>query len=251
MPEPTGKEVGPPEGRTEELRGNLARTRARIEAACRAAARDPHDVTLVVVTKTYPVDDIRRLVQLGVSDVGENRDQEAKHKAEQAADLGLTWHFVGQLQTNKAGSVASYADMVHSVDRLRLVEALERGAARAAGVRSGVPLDCLVEVNLDPPQSREPGRGGADPEAARAIADAIAASAHLRLRGVMGVAPVGGDATAAFDVLAGVLESLRREHPALDVMSAGMSDDLEQAIAAGATHLRVGSAILGTRPPLG
>lgn len=230
--------------RTEELREGLARTRARIESACAAAGRDPAGVTLIVVTKTWPADDVRRLAALGVTDVGENRDQEARAKAAETAGLGLTWHFVGQLQTNKAASVARYADLVHSVDRVRLVEALDRGAERA-----GRRLDCLVEVSLDP--DGPPGRGGAPPEMASEVADAIAASGHLRLRGVMGVAPLGADAGPAFMSLAGVLDDLRGVHPGVDVMSAGMSEDLEQAIAAGATHLRVGSAVLGSRPPLG
>lgn len=230
--------------RTEELRESLALTRARIDAACAAAGRDSADVTLIVVTKTWPVDDVRRLAGLGVRDVGENRDQEARVKAAETFELDLTWHFIGQLQTNKAASVARYADLVHSVDRLRLVEALDQGARKADRI-----LDCLVEVSLDPPGAQ--GRGGVAADDAAVVASAIADADHLRLRGVMGVAPVGGDAAAAFARLAEVLSALRRDHAGLDVMSAGMSEDLEQAVAAGATHLRVGSAVLGTRPPLG
>jgi len=236
--------LGAPDERMHELRDGLERTHRRIASACAAAGRDPDHVTLVVVTKNWPADDVRRLAALGVRDVGENRDQEARAKAAETADLGLTWHFVGQLQTNKAASVAGYADLVHSVDRARLVDALDRGAERA-----GRSLGCLVEVSLDPPGS--PGRGGVPPDQAGDVAAAIAASGHLRLRGVMGVAPLGGDAESAFSRLADVLADLRRDYPGLDVMSAGMSEDLEQAVAAGATHLRVGSAVLGTRPPLG
>ena len=226
--------------RTDELREGLEQARRRIASACRAAGRDPDEVTLVVVTKTWPVEDAARLASLGVRDVGENRDQEAAAKAAATEGLGLRWHFIGQLQTNKAASVARYADLVHSVDRLSLVEALEKGAAKADRV-----LDCLVQVSLDPPD--QPARGGIPPLAVDDVAAAIAGSPHLRLRGVMGVAPLGGDPAQAFALLAATRDRLRQSHPDADVMSAGMSEDLEEAVAAGATHLRVGSAILGTR----
>lgn len=233
------------DARTEQLREALAATRARIDAACLSSGRDPDGVTLVVVTKTWPAADIARLASLGVRDVGENRDQEARAKAAELPDL--RWHFIGQIQTNKAASVASYADLVHAVDRLSLVTALDKGAARAGRI-----VDCLAEVNLDDPaDGSAAGRGGVRPEHAGEIADAIAAAPHLRLRGVMGVAPLGGDAAEAFGVLAATGADLRARHPEADLMSAGMSGDLEQAVAAGATHLRVGSAILGSRPPLG
>lgn len=237
------------DSRTEELRRALDATWERIGSACAAQERDPSSITLVVVTKTWPTDDAVRLVDLGVHDLGENRDQEASAKAtavRQARPSGdVRWHFIGQLQTNKAVSVASYADLVHTVDRGSLVAALDKGARKA-----GRRLDCLVEVNLDVGEIPA-GRGGVRPEEAPAIADAIAAAEGLRLRGVMGVAPLGGDAEAAFARLADVREHLRRDHPDADLMSAGMSEDLEYAVAAGATHLRVGSAILGTRGPLG
>jgi pyridoxal phosphate enzyme (YggS family) len=234
--------------RTRELAANLAQVRARIDAACRACDRDPDNVTLIVVSKTWPADDVRRLASLGVRDFGENRDQEAAPKAAATADLGLRWHFVGQLQSNKAASVARYADLVHSVDRPSLVAALERGAVKAGRV-----VPCLVEVDLT--QGAE-GRGGVVPTEAPSLAELIAAAEHLDLRGVMGVAPLGqGDqrevSAAAFRRLADLAGQLRQAHPQATVISAGMSDDLEEAIRAGATHLRVGSAVLGTRPPLG
>jgi len=228
--------------RLAELAANLGRVRARLAAACRAAGRDPEAVSLVAITKTWPADDVRRLAALGVRDVGENRDQEARPKAAACADLGLVWHFVGQLQTNKARSVAGYADVVHSVDRPRLVSALDRGA-----VEAGRAVGVLLEVALD----GEAGRGGAPAAEVPALAALVAESAALRLLGVMGVAPLGADPAPAFARLAAVSAALRSEHPQAGWISAGMSGDLEAAIAAGATHVRVGTALLGRRGPLG
>jgi PLP dependent protein len=227
--------------RKAEIAAGLSTVDERVRRACFAAGRDPADVTLVVVTKTFPVSDIRLLAELGVRDIGENRDQEAATKVAECADLGLTWHFVGQLQTNKARSVARYAAVVHSVDRARLVEALARAAASA-----GRPVGCLVQVSL----SGDPilGRGGAALPEVMSLADAIAAAESLRMLGVMAVAPPEADPTAAFDHLARVARAVQKRHPAATWISAGMSEDLEPAIAAGATHLRVGSAILGPRP---
>src|SRR4051812_2126145 len=230
-----------PDGRPAELAAALASVQERIRAACAEAGRDRAGVTLVVVTKTYPAADVARLAALGVRDVAENRDQEAAAKHDECAELGLSWHFVGQLQTNKARSVAGYADLVHSVDRPALAAALDRGAARAGRV-----LDCLVQVSLDD----APGRGGVPVPELPALAEAVAAAPALRLRGVMAVAPLGADPRAAFAVLPGLLEQVRRVAPGADVVSAGMSGDLEAAVASGATHLRVGTAILGRRPAL-
>lgn len=236
--------------RADELAVNLDRVRARIEEACAAAGRDPESVTLIVVSKTWPADDVRRLAALGARDFGENRDQEAAPKAAATSDLDLRWHFVGQLQTNKAASVARYADLVHSVDRESLVAALERGASKAGRV-----VGCLIEVDLT---EGADGRGGAHPDDVARIAGLVAGSDHLQLRGVMGVAPlaeVPGEQRAvsarAFERLADISGRLREEYPDADLVSAGMSEDLEEAVHAGATHLRVGSAVLGTRPPLG
>ena len=234
--------------RTQELADRLAQVRARIDAACREHGREPDDVTLVVVTKTWPAEDVRRLASLGVRDVGENRDQEAAPKAAQTEGLDLRWHFVGQLQSNKAASVARYADLVHSVDRPSLVSALDRGAAKA-----GRRIGCLIEVDLT---EGSEGRGGVPPQDVMALADAVAACEHLDLMGVMGVAPLDRAdqrraSAVAFDRLMAIAAEVQRAHPGARVISAGMSEDLEEAVAAGATHLRVGSAVLGTRPPLG
>lgn len=225
--------------RRDELAANLADVRKRIAAACAAAGRDPAGITLVAVTKTFPASDVRLLAGLGVADVAENREQEAGPKAGQCRDLPLTWHFVGQLQTNKARSVASYAHVVQSVDRARLVTALSRAA-----VQAGREVRCLVQVSLDPAAA---GRGGAAPDQVPELADRIAAADGLRLGGVMAVAPLGGDPRTAFAELARVAERVRGRHPGASAISAGMSGDLEQAIECGATHVRVGTALLGGR----
>jgi pyridoxal phosphate enzyme (YggS family) len=229
--------------RREQLAGNLAVVRRRIDAACAQARRDPGDVALVVVTKFFPDSDVRLLAELGVTDVGENRHQEASAKAAACADLGLTWHFIGSIQSNKAAAIAGYSDVVESVDRLKLVGPLDRGAQER-----GREVDCLLQVSLDPPGT--PHRGGAGPEEVAGIAAAIAAAGALRLRGLMAVAPLGEPPLPAFERLAEIAERLRADHPEATIVSAGMSGDLEEAIRCGATHVRVGSAVLGQRPPI-
>lgn len=231
-----------PTARHAELAANLARVEERMAKACADAGRRRSELTLVVVTKTWPVEDVRLLAELGVLDLGESRDQEARVKAASCADLGLRWHFLGQLQRNKARSVAGYADLVHTVDRESLAEALARGRAGS----TTQPLPVLVQVSLD----GDPARGGARAEDVPALASAVAGHSNLRLRGLMAVAPLGCDPAAAFARLRTLSVGLRREHPEAQVISAGMSADLEPAIRAGATHLRVGSAVLGSRPLL-
>jgi PLP dependent protein len=239
--------------RREELSGHLRLVEDRIAAACRAAGRSREEVHLIVVTKFFPGSDIEALCQLGVTDIGESRDQEASAKVaalppEVRARLQV--HFVGQLQSNKAASLAGYADAVHSIDRDKLVLALER-AAVAADRDIGV----LVQVRLVTDQSQVPldasGRGGVGLERVGELANSVAAAQRLRLRGLMAVAPLGVDPAEAFAQLATAARRLRAEHPGATWISAGMSADLEAAVANGATHLRVGSAILGSRPPLG
>jgi pyridoxal phosphate enzyme (YggS family) len=236
------------DARRDEVAAGLAEVERRVEQACRAAGRARSDITIIAVTKTYPASDVRVLAGLGVTDIGENRDQEAAAKAAECADLDLTWHFIGQLQTNKVRSVVSYAHMIHSVDRPRLVEALSREA-----VRAGREVGCLIQVALDRVHEGRGGgpgaRGGARPAEVPAVADAIVSAEGLRLRGVMAVAPLGEDPAEAFARLWTVAQALQKEHPGADVISAGMSGDLAQAIANGATHLRVGTALLGRRTP--
>lgn len=233
--------------RSRELRDNLAAVRARIADAARAAGRAADDVTLIVVSKYFPVADVRRLLDLGVTDFGENKDQEASAKfaeifegASEQERAALRLHFVGQLQSNKAGHVAAYADVVQSVDRAKIASALATGAER-----HGRTLEVMVQVDLD---GSDPGRGGALPEQIAGLAAHVAGLEGLRLSGLMAVAPRGADPDAAFARLAELSRDLRAAHPSADRISAGMSGDLEQAVRHGATHVRIGSAVLGPRP---
>lgn len=225
--------------RHDEVAANLETVRGRIAAACADAGRGVDEVRLVVVTKYFPASDVRILADLGVTDVGENRHQEAEAKAAECADLGLRWHFIGGLQSNKAAAVAAYADVVESVDRVKLVTPL---------ARPGRPVDVLLQVSLDPPGAA--GRSGADPDQLPALAAAVVGSGVLRLRGLMAVAPLGEDPAAAFGRLVEVRRGFLAEHPDATWLSAGMSGDLEDAVRAGATHVRIGSAVLGSRPPV-
>jgi pyridoxal phosphate enzyme (YggS family) len=233
--------------RAAEIAANLAAVRGRIGAACTAAGRDPAEVTLVAVTKTFGVEDVRRLVGLGLRDLGENRDQEARAKvaalaADEPVAAAIRWHFIGRLQRNKCRSVAGYAAVVHAVDRAELVGALAAGARRA----DRAALDVLLQLSLD----GDPARGGALPADVPALAAAIAAAPPLRLRGVMAVAPQGTEPDAAFSRLAAAAAALRADHPGAVAISAGMSGDLEAAIRHGATHVRLGTALLGGRRPM-
>ncbi|MFI2199501.1 YggS family pyridoxal phosphate-dependent enzyme [Streptomyces sp. NPDC020192] len=236
--------------RKTELAANLAQVEQRITAACVAAGREREEVTLIVVTKTYPASDVRILSELGVRHVAENRDQDAAPKAAACTDLPLKWHFVGQLQTNKVRSVVGYADVVQSVDRSRLVTALSTEA-----VRAGREVGCLIQVALDAGVSGRGERGGVGPGGIEELAALVADAPGLRLDGLMTVAPLTGEYAgreqAAFGRLMDLSTDLRRAHPAATMVSAGMSADLEQAVAAGATHVRVGTAVLGVRPRLG
>ena len=225
------------------LGSRLDAVRESVSDACRAAGRDPSEITTIVVTKFHPASLVRELASLGVTDVGENRHQEASAKASACADLDLSWHFIGSIQSNKAAAIAAYADVVESVDRVKLVAALDRGAGER-----GRAVDCLIQVSLDPPEAG--ARGGASADDVPAIAEAVAEAGALRLRGVMAVAPLGAPPLPAFERLAAVAARLRAAHPDAAVVSAGMSGDLEEAIRCGATHVRVGSAVLGPRPPI-
>ncbi len=261
MSQTSSSEPGLSAERRSELEKNLAEVRSRIAAACAAAGRDPGEITLIAITKTRPPADVLLLHELGLTDFGENKDQEAAPKAAAcaaalagagaSADAGvgaarsqpLRWHFVGQLQTNKASSVAGYADVVHSVDRVRLVRALGAAARKA-----GRELTCLVQVDLDTPA--DPARGGVPPGQVREIAEAIEAEQNLILGGVMAIAPLGTDPARAFAPLRPCSLAVRAVNPAAAIISAGMSGDLEAAIGNGATHVRIGTALLGARRPL-
>lgn len=226
--------------RRDELALNLAETRERITASCLEAGRNVDDVTLIVVTKTWPASDTEILFELGATDVGENRDQDARIKHDELGHLALTWHAIGQIQTNKAKSIAQWADVVHAVDRSELVVSL----AKASASRE-FPLKALVQVNLDPSPSE--GRGGCLPVDALRIAREIDQADGLEIAGVMGVAPLNGDAERAFSALQSISREVISQFPQASWISAGMSDDFHIALKFGATHLRIGSSILGHR----
>lgn len=266
--------------RAAELAERLERVRDRIRAAAPSGA----DPTLIVVTKYFPAADVELLARLGVTDVGENKDQEAAGKAADTASLGLSWHFIGQLQSNKAKSVVRYAQAVHSVDRPSLVTALAKAMAgeqqrrAGAGLEPRKDLECFLQVDLRNPSAANPSaaaggsgagapagtsagtpgqgapggpaRGGVLPAELPALADAAAAAPGLRLAGLMAVAPLDEDPLDAFGRLHNLSLQLREKYPEADAVSAGMSGDLEAALACGATHLRIGSDILGPRPPV-
>lgn len=259
MSQTSSSEPDPSAGRREELAGNLAGVRSRIGAACAAAGRDAAEITLIAITKTWPAADVLLLHELGVTDFGENKDQEAAPKAAACAAAGapVRWHFVGQLQTNKAPSVARYADVVHSVDRTRLVRALGK-AARTAGRDHGRELTCLVQVSLAGVAAANTGAGTAAADPARGgvpigqlgeVAAAIEAEPGLVLGGVMAIAPLGVPPAQAFAPLRSCSLAVREIRPQATIISAGMSGDLEAAIENGATHVRIGTALLGARRP--
>ncbi|MHA7295453.1 YggS family pyridoxal phosphate-dependent enzyme [Arthrobacter sp. HLT1-21] len=243
--------------RAAELAERLSAVHRRIEQAVSDAGRT-HKPELIVVTKYFPAADLRILAGLGVTTMGESRDQEAAAKAQELKDFELHWHFIGQLQTNKARSVARYADAVHSVDRAQLVRALGKAvAAGQAGTGQGPApaLSCFIQVDLSIPHGGETSisghhRGGAAPADVLALGRLVDDTDGLALAGVMAVAPLGIDPAEAFGRLACISASLRVDFPAASGISAGMSGDLEAAVAAGATHLRIGSQVLGDRPPL-
>jgi PLP dependent protein len=223
------------------LAERLATVDAAVADAVREAGRDPAGITRIVVTKTHPASLVRELAALGVRDVGENRQQEAAAKVAELADAepALRWHFIGQLQRNKARSVRAFASAVHSLDRAPLADALDGADGRV--------LDVLLELNL----TDDPGRGGVDPAALAPLAEHVLTLPGLRLRGVMAVAPLGEDPRAAFARVRAASELLRAIAPDATAISAGMSGDFREAILEGATHLRIGTAITGKRSTAG
>ena len=219
------------------LAERLAAVRDSVADAARAAGRSPEELTTVVVTKFHPASLVRELAQLGVTDVGENRHQEAQEKAAELADLDLTWHFVGQLQSKKARQARRYASVIHSIDRVSLVDAL-------ASAESSV--DAFVQLNL----TDDPGRGGVTDHDLEPLVEHVLSTPGLRLLGVMAVAPLGEEPARAFERVRAASDRVRSIAPDARYISAGMSQDYREAIAAGATHLRIGTAITGNRPEL-
>jgi hypothetical protein len=217
------------------LSERLETVRAQVADAAREAGRDPATITTIVVTKFHPAELVRELVALGVTDVGENRQQDAGPKAAELRDLALTWHFIGQLQSNKVRAVLEYATVVHSIDRSSLVAAIES---------TGLSIDAFIQLNL----TDDPGRGGVAPRELELLAGRVLAARNIRLRGVMAVAPLGEDPRAAFGRVRAASDRLRLLAPDADSLSMGMSGDFREAILEGATHLRIGTAITGNRP---
>jgi pyridoxal phosphate enzyme (YggS family) len=225
------------------LAARLAEVDAGIMTAARAAGRDPGSITRIVVTKFHPAAMVEELYGLGVRDVGENRQQELSEKAASVGALeGMRWHFIGQAQTNKAKAIRAAASVVHSVDRIKIADALDAAAAEDTPA-----LDVLIQINL----TEDPGRGGVAPADLDALAEHVSGCRTLRLRGVMAVAPLGEEPAPAFARLAEYAARVRAIEPHATWISAGMTADYAEAIAAGATHLRIGSAITGPRPPHG
>ena len=235
--------------RREVLAQRLHDVHERIESARIAAGRreDDDQVQLVVVTKTFPGSDVSLLAALGVTDLGENRDQEARAKRAEVSSEDLRWHMIGRLQRNKVSSVAQWADVVESIDRHELIGPLAGAVERF----DRNPVQVLLQVSVDP--IPDPGRGGVDPDDVESLAEAVTRHEALHLAGVMAVAPhpdTGMDPRAAFDRLREISARLRTSWPHAREISAGMSNDLEAGVAAGATQVRIGGAILGERPPV-
>jgi len=218
---------------TGSLAERLERVTAEVADAARAADRDPAGITTIVVTKFHPASLVRELAGLGVRHVGENRHQDAGPKAAQLTDLDLEWHFVGQLQSKKARQVVDYARVIHSIDRESLVRALD-----------GSSVDTFIQLNL----TDDPARGGVQPTELESLAEAVLATSTLRLVGVMAVAPLGEQPRSAFARVREASERLQTLAPHATKLSMGMSQDFREAIAEGATHLRIGTAITGNRP---
>lgn len=218
--------------RRSEITSNLEAVRDQISKAALTAGRSQDEITLIAVTKTFPASDVEILRDLGISHFGENRDSDAAPKA--AAVLG-TWHFQGQIQSNKLKSITSWANVIHSLDEIRHFEVIEKNALH--------PLDIFCQVSLDD----SVGRGGVSEQKLYELAQAIEKSATHRLQGLMAVAPLGVDPTVAFSKLSAIHKAFMADFPEADKLSAGMSGDFKEAIAYGATHIRIGSQILGSR----
>jgi PLP dependent protein len=220
---------------TPGLAERLASAQAQVADAAAEAGRDVSEITTIVVTKFHPASLVRELAGLGVTNVGENRQQDAGPKAAELRDLDLTWHFIGQLQSNKVRAVLEYARVIQSVDRASLVGAIEAAE---------LPVDVFIQLNL----TDDPARGGVTPDAVEALAERVLRAPTLNLRGLMAVAPLGEPPRAAFARVRNASERLRRLAPTADALSMGMSGDFRDAILEGATHLRIGTAITGNRP---
>ena len=218
--------------RRSEIAGNLQAVREQISKAAQSAGRSVDEITLIAVTKTFPASDVEILKDLGVSNFGENRDSDAAPKA---AAISGTWHFQGQIQSNKLKSITSWANVIHSLDEIRHFEVIEKSAAH--------PLDIFCQVSLDGSE----GRGGVSEKKLYELAKEIEKSPTHSLQGLMAVAPLGVDPATAFSKLSAIHKAFMADFPKANKLSAGMSGDFKEAIAHGATHIRIGSQILGSR----
>ncbi|NCV42348.1 MAG: YggS family pyridoxal phosphate-dependent enzyme [Actinobacteria bacterium] len=218
--------------RRSEIAGNLEAVHEQISKAAARAGRSVNEITLIAVTKTFPASDVEILKELGVSNFGENRDSDAAPKA---AAIPGTWHFQGQIQSNKLKSICSWANVIHSLDEIRHFEIIEKNTAH--------PLDIFCQVSLDGSEAR----GGVSEKKLYELAKEIEKSPTHRLQGLMAVAPLGINPTVAFSKLSAIHKAFMADFPKANKLSAGMSGDFKEAIAHGATHIRIGSQILGSR----
>lgn len=222
--------------RKAEISANLEIVKNKIEIAADSANRDPSEIKLIAVTKTFPISDLLYLYELGVRDFGENRDQEASGKVPQLPS-DINWHFQGQIQSNKLKSISSWATFIHSVDQFKYAKMISDFSA-------GQVKSIFIQLSLD---QIPDGRGGVSPTDLHDLATQINQLPNLKLMGLMAVAPVGEDPNLAFTRLAKYQNEFVQNFPEAKSLSAGMSGDYESAVSHGATHLRIGSSILGNR----
>ena len=226
--------------RLDELRANLESLESEIQQAA-AASNAKQDIQLVAVSKTWPTSDVRFLYELGQRHFGENKSQDAVIKAGELQDLSeIVWHHIGQVQTNKAAQIVSYAEFVHSIDRMRAAEAINKAAAN-----QNKTIKVFIQVSLDDEPSAE--RGGVNPTELNELAIEVSGLSSLILVGLMAVAPVEASAEVAFARFDEIAHEFAHNFPDATLRSIGMSGDFSQAIAAGATHLRIGSTLFGNR----
>ncbi|MGI9171121.1 MAG: YggS family pyridoxal phosphate-dependent enzyme [Candidatus Nanopelagicus sp.] len=225
--------------RKDEILSNLELVKEKISAAAKAAGRAPSEITLIAVTKTFPNSDLEILYELGVRNFGENRDQEAAPKVD-ALPADITWHFQGGIQSNKLKSISNWASVIHSVDKFKYAQMISQFSVDKT-------KEIFIQVSLDTlPQSRE----GVDPADLMQLAEQIMSLPNLEVRGLMAVAPLDQPTEQAFVRLQQIQQAFIQLYPAANSLSSGMSGDYELAISLGATHVRVGSSILGNRSPI-
>ena len=225
--------------RKDQILSNLELVKEKISSAAQAAGRAPSEITLIAVTKTFPVSDLEILYELGVRNFGENRDQEAAPKVG-VLPADITWHFQGGIQSNKLKSISNWASVIHSVDKFKYAQMISQFSV-------GKTKEIFIQVSLDTlPQSRE----GVDPADLMQLAEQIMSLPNLEVKGLMAVAPLDQPTEQAFVRLQQIQQKFIQLYPAASSLSSGMSGDYELAISLGATHVRIGSSILGNRSPI-